>query len=96
MSQKFRNYRFAASIVTVLVGLFVLLGCDPCRQFAEERCRCEPDEEKQKLCISRLSLAKEHHFFKVAEEPEVCLRALQKCTCPMIKNNLDAECGMYR
>lgn len=96
MSQKFGIHRKGAGILTLLVSLWTMVGCDPCRQLAEEICKCKDNDEERRTCITNLGLAHEHKYFKDAKELEVCERALKECTCEKINDNQDAQCGMYR
>jgi hypothetical protein len=78
-----------------ILMLFSLCGCDPCRQLAEQICRCQ-SEETSRQCITELNLASQHEYFKEAKNQSVCEQALLECSCPDFNNQNDSKCGQYR
>lgn len=96
MSQKFGICFKSIGILALLPLLLSLVACDPCRQLAEQICKCRETNEERRSCLSDLSLAGQHHFIKEAKQPEVCEEALKNCSCKKINDSQDAQCGMYR
>ena len=82
----------------LLLLIFTLssMACDPCRELAEQVCRCNRTEQEIRQCMESLSLAKQHKYFETAQKPEICEWALKECSCTDINNHQDQKCGMYR
>jgi hypothetical protein len=94
-----RNSRKSGHKLLVLLGtlMLVLSACDPCRSFAEKKCDCEEDtEDGRRRCRANLSLSESHINFKAAKDVNMCLQALQECSCKNIIDGDDTKCGMYR
>lgn len=98
MSHKFGNCCRGLGILALLPLLLCLNGCrDACRQLAEQVCNCRETSEERRQCITDLSLASQHEYFKLAKEPEVCERGLTECpSCEDLNKGKDHKCGMYR
>lgn len=72
------------------------LACDKCHELASQICECQENQEKARQCKNRLSIAKGHKFFKVANNQELCIQALKDCSCEEIAKGNDLKCGLYR
>ena len=79
-----------------ILALCFINACDPCYRLAELVCECKDSEEERKACKDYLSLGKSHKHFEAARDRNVCLRALEECSCKDILEGNDERCGMYR
>lgn len=87
------RYLARALIVMVVVGP-ALTGCiDPCQQLAERICACELTESQRNQCREERITNQRDFLIADADSQEVCVAALETCTCAALDENRTDLCG---
>lgn len=87
------RYAVRGLFAVVTFGL-ISAGCiDPCQQLAERICACELTESQRNQCRQERITNQRDFLVADAESQEVCVAALETCTCTALDQNRTDLCG---
>lgn len=82
--------------LALVVVAALAAGCqEPCVALAERICSCEPDEIARRACRDNRIDTQQGRVPTEAEQ-EVCVQALDTCTCEALEENRTELCGFTR
>ena len=91
-----RGMKQILQLLILLSSLVIFLtACGGvCYDLAEKVCACETGASAQEACKKKLDMKKSHAQLTLAEDPKVCKKALQTCSCEILATKQYDQCGL--
>lgn len=89
--------RRATILAPLALVSLLFAGCpDECQALSDQVCDCEETRDQRESCRREVESQQQNQAPPTAEQREVCLAALDTCTCEALAANRTDLCGFTR